>query len=131
MISFKKLVGSYHEDFFQKSIDMSAIYRKNPKVEAIILSGSVSKNLQDEHSDIELHILWLSSPTDEDLRDPIEEAKGTTLSYHPYEEEEWSKVYLDQDGIKFEISSFLSTTADRFIPMWLIDTKLILIYSVL
>ncbi|WP_100009846.1 DUF4037 domain-containing protein [Lentibacillus sediminis] len=102
-------------DFYQKSIDMAAIYRGNSKVEAIILAGSVSKNLQDEHSDIELHILWSSAPTDKDRKGPIEDVKGTILSYYPYEEEEWSEAYLDQDGIKFEISSFLSTTVDRFI----------------
>ncbi|MFA1822739.1 DUF4037 domain-containing protein [Virgibacillus oceani] len=102
-------------DLYKKSIDMLALYMKNPKVEAIILAGSVSRNLQDEHSDIELHILWSSSPTDKDRQGPIEEIKGTILSYHPYEEEEWSEAYLDQDGIKFEISSFLSATVDRFI----------------
>lgn len=94
---------------------MSKIYRGNSKVEAIILAGSVSKNLQDEHSDIELHILWSSSPTDEDRQDPIEKVRGRILSYHPYEEEEWSEAYLNPDGIKFEISSFLSRTVDRFI----------------
>ncbi|MCC2250460.1 DUF4037 domain-containing protein [Virgibacillus sp. AGTR] len=102
-------------DLFKKAIDMSKIYRENEKVEAIILAGSVSKNLQDEYSDIELHILWSNSPTDEDRQYPIEEVKGTILSYHPYEEEEWSEAYMNQDGIKFEISSFLSTTVDRFI----------------
>ncbi|TKV46541.1 hypothetical protein C1I58_23935, partial [Bacillus sp. PIC28] len=45
----------------EKAIEMSEIYRKNPKVEAIILAGSVARKLEDEHSDIELHILWLSN----------------------------------------------------------------------
>ncbi|WP_174612970.1 DUF4037 domain-containing protein [Virgibacillus ihumii] len=102
-------------NLFQKAIDMSRIYRKNSKIEAIILAGSVSKNLQDEFSDIELHILWSSAPTDDDRQEPINEVNGTILSYHPYEEKEWSEAFLDQDGIKFEISSFLSVTVEYFI----------------
>ena len=102
-------------DLLQQSIDMAAVYKENPKVEAIILAGSVSKNLQDEHSDIELHILWSSPPTDEERQDPIEQIGGTILSYHPYEDEEWSEAYLNQEGTKFEISSFLLGTVERLI----------------
>ncbi|MDP4549581.1 DUF4037 domain-containing protein [Alkalihalobacillus macyae] len=102
-------------NLLQKSIEMSANYKENPKVDAVLLAGSVSKNLQDEHSDIELHILWSKSPTDEDRQKPIEKIDGTILSYHPYEDEEWSESYLDQNGVKFEISNFLSETVERFI----------------
>lgn len=102
-------------DLLQQSIDMAAVYKENPKIEAIILAGSVSKNLQDEHSDIELHILWSSPPTDQERRYPIKQIDGTILSYHPYEDEEWSEAYLNQNGIKFEISSFLLESVERFI----------------
>ncbi|MBM7553963.1 DUF4037 domain-containing protein [Thalassobacillus pellis] len=102
-------------DLLQQSINMAALYKENQKIEAIILAGSVSKNLQDEHSDIELHILWSSPPTDAERQYPIEQIGGTILSYHPYEEEEWSEAYLNKVGIKFEISSFLVGTVERFI----------------
>ncbi|WP_281975378.1 DUF4037 domain-containing protein [Halobacillus litoralis] len=102
-------------DLLAQSIDMAAVYKENPKIEAIILAGSVSKNMQDEHSDIELHILWSSPPTEEERQYPIEQIEGTILSYHPYEDEEWSEAYLNQAGIKFEISSFLYETVERFI----------------
>lgn len=98
-----------------KSEKMAALYKENPKVKAILLAGSVSKNLHDEHSDIELHILWASSPTDEDRQNPIERIDGKILSYHPYEDEEWSEAYLDQDGVKYEISSFLYETITHFV----------------
>ncbi len=77
----------------EKAIEMAEIYRGNPKVEAIILAGSVARKLEDEHSDIELHILWSEPPEDEDRRAPINRIDGTILSYHPYEEEEWSETY--------------------------------------
>ncbi|WP_459501333.1 DUF4037 domain-containing protein [Bacillus sp. C1] len=98
-----------------KAIAMAAIYKENPKIEAVILAGSVARNLQDEHSDIELHILWSSSPTDNDRQHPITSIGGTILSYHPYEEEEWSETYLTTEGIKLEISNFLTKTVEQFI----------------
>ena len=36
----------------------------------------------------------------------IHHIDGTILSYHPYEEEEWSETYLTKEGIKLEISNF-------------------------
>lgn len=40
----------------EKAIEISEIYRRNPKIEAIVLAGSVARKLEDEYSDIELHI---------------------------------------------------------------------------
>ncbi|KOS28487.1 cytoplasmic protein [Bacillus anthracis] len=94
---------------------MSEIYRQNPKVEAIILAGSVARKLEDEHSDIELHILWSMPPEDDDRKGPIHRIDGTILSYYPYEEAEWFESYLTKDGIKLEISNFLSVTVETFI----------------
>ncbi|MGS0477995.1 DUF4037 domain-containing protein [Bacillus mycoides] len=99
----------------EKAIKMSEIYRQNPKVEAIILAGSVARKLEDEHSDIELHILWSAPPEDEDRQGPINNIGGTILSYHPYEEEEWLETYLTKEGIKLEISNFLTVTVEKVI----------------
>jgi hypothetical protein len=99
----------------QKSRDMAVVYEQNPKIEAIILAGSVSRSLQDENSDIELHILWSTPPDDKDRQDPIKKVGGTIMAYHPYEEEEWSESFLTEEGIKLEISNFLSSTVERFI----------------
>ncbi|PEK56587.1 cytoplasmic protein, partial [Bacillus pseudomycoides] len=54
-------------------------------------------------------------PEDEDRQNPIQDVGGTILSYHPYEKEEWSESYLTKDGIKLEISNFLSVTVECFI----------------
>ncbi|EJR59957.1 hypothetical protein IIO_03316 [Bacillus cereus VD115] len=99
----------------EKAIEMSEIYRKNPKIEAIILAGSVARKLEDEHSDIELHILWSEPPEDEDRKEPINYIGGKILSYYPYEEEEWSETYLTKEGIKLEISNFLTVTVEKII----------------
>lgn len=99
----------------EKAIEMSEIYRQNKKVEAIILAGSVARKLEDEHSDIELHILWSEPPEDEERLGPINNIGGTILSYHPYEDEEWSETYLTKEGIKLEISNFLTLTVEKII----------------
>lgn len=46
------VLGGNEMGLREKAIEMSEIYRKNPKIEAIILAGSVARKLEDEHSDI-------------------------------------------------------------------------------
>ena len=48
----------------------------------------------------------VNTAEDEDRRAPIYHIDGKILSYHPYEEEEWSETYLTKEGIKLEISNF-------------------------
>jgi len=92
----------------------AAAYAKNPKVEAILLGGSVARNLHDEFSDIELFIFWIEAPTDEERKEPIESLGGELLEFHPYEDEEWAETYTVHN-VKLEISSFLSSTAQQYI----------------
>ncbi|WP_026691348.1 DUF4037 domain-containing protein [Alteribacter aurantiacus] len=85
------------------------LYEKNPKVEAVLLGGSVARGWEDDYSDIELFVLWKEGPTDEQRKAPIIESKGTMIDFHPYEDEEWSETYITQ-GVKLEISNFLTET---------------------
>ncbi len=57
----------------------------------------------------------VNAPEDEDRKGPINYIGGTILSYHPYEEEEWSETYLTKEGIKLEISNFLTETVEKVI----------------
>ncbi|WP_077604895.1 DUF4037 domain-containing protein [Oceanobacillus sojae] len=90
------------------------VYQLNPKVEAVVLGGSVSKNWHDSYSDIELFIFWNESPTDEDRKFPITKLAGEVIDFYPYEEEEWSESYI-AEGIKLEISNFLTTSIEGII----------------
>jgi Domain of unknown function (DUF4037) len=92
--------------------DISKIYELNPKVEAILLGGSVSRNWHDQYSDIELFVFWEEPPTDEDRKDPIVKLNGEIIDFHPYEEEEWSETYITE-GVKLEISNFLTDTINK------------------
>lgn len=93
---------------------ISKIYNHNPRVEAIILGGSVSRNWDDKYSDIELFVFWKEEPTDEDRKAPIIKLNGTIIDYYPYEDEEWSETFITQ-GVKLEMSHFLTKTINRLI----------------
>lgn len=94
--------------------EIANIYEQNPKVEAILLGGSVSRNWHDEYSDIELFVFWKGAPTDEERKAPIVELNGNIIDFHPYEEEEWSETYITQ-GVKLEISNFRTDTINKVI----------------
>ncbi|SDK36343.1 DUF4037 domain-containing protein [Sediminibacillus albus] len=94
--------------------EIANIYEQNPKVEAVLLGGSVSRNWHDEHSDIELFVFWKGDPTDEERKDPIVKLNGKIIDFHPYEEEGWSEAYITQ-GVKLEISNFLTDIINKYI----------------
>ncbi|MFB7140453.1 DUF4037 domain-containing protein [Gottfriedia sp. NPDC056225] len=94
--------------------DISIIYKKNPKVEAVLLAGSVSRNWEDAFSDIELLIFWKEEPTDEDRKTPIQILNGNIIDFHAFEEDEWAETYITKN-VKLEISSFLTKTIERVI----------------
>jgi hypothetical protein len=97
------------------AIKMASIYQQNPKIEAVLLAGSVSRGWEDKHSDIELNIFWSEPPTDEDRMHPIQTINGSVIDFHPFEEEEWAESYLTLENVKLEISSFLTITAETWI----------------
>ncbi|MDY0395672.1 DUF4037 domain-containing protein [Virgibacillus halophilus] len=100
--------------------EVSKVYKQNPKVEAVLLGGSVARGWQDEHSDIELFVLWNVSPTEEDRNIPINHLHGHIIDFHPYEEEEWSESFITQ-GVKLEISNFLTNSMQKVINDVIID----------
>ncbi|MBM7095251.1 DUF4037 domain-containing protein [Bacillus sp. H-16] len=94
--------------------EISRHYKKNPKVESVLLGGSVARNWHDEFSDIELFVLWKEGPTDEERMAPVKAVDGQLLDFYPYEDEEWSETYITK-GVKLEISNFLTKTVSSFI----------------
>ncbi|MED4018734.1 DUF4037 domain-containing protein [Sutcliffiella cohnii] len=94
--------------------EIAKIYKMNPKVDAVLLGGSVSRNWEDEYSDIELFVFWNEAPSDEDRKTPIKKVKGDIIDFHPFEDEEWSETYTTE-GVKLEISNFLTHTINKII----------------
>lgn len=94
--------------------DIARIYERNSNVEGVLLGGSVSRNWYDKYSDIEIFVFWKRAPTDEDRLSPIRKLNGDIIDFHPYEDEEWSETYITE-GVKLEISNFLTDTANKMI----------------
>ncbi|MEC5425795.1 DUF4037 domain-containing protein [Virgibacillus sp. C22-A2] len=94
--------------------EISKVYMQNPKVEAVLLGGSVARNWNDDYSDIELFVFWRESPTEQDRKLSIHTVNGKIIDFHPYEEEEWSETYITQE-VKLEISNFLTQTIYKII----------------
>ncbi|MCP2036434.1 putative nucleotidyltransferase [Planomicrobium sp. HSC-17F08] len=92
----------------------ATIYIEDPKVDAVLLGGSVARGLHDEFSDIELFIFWKEAPADKDRKEPIARLAGKLFDFHRYEDEEWAETYT-VENIKLEISSFLSSTVQQYI----------------
>ncbi|MGB8954691.1 MAG: hypothetical protein WCC10_04920 [Tumebacillaceae bacterium] len=94
--------------------ELVSLYAKNEKISVVFVAGSVARGWADEHSDIELDILWKEDPTDEDRMAPIHEANGEIVRFLEWEDNEWSEVYMYK-GVKMEMSHFLQETVEGFI----------------
>ena len=89
-------------------------YKENPKVEVVVISGSVSRGQADDYSDIELDVFWQEPPTEAERIRPIERLNGRILMFEPFADDEWSEDYL-VDGVQMDLSSFLVSTMDEYI----------------
>jgi hypothetical protein len=88
-------------------------YTANPKVQAVLLAGSVARGTADRFSDIEIDIFWAEPPSEDELQAPIERA-GATLLYREADENEWADSFFIE-GIKVDTSQFLVSTIERWL----------------
>jgi hypothetical protein len=91
-------------------------YCKNPKVQVIVVSGSVSRGQADAYSDIELDLFWQEPPTDEERLRPIKQVNGRLIMFEPCQDDEWSEDYL-VNGVQMDVSNFLAATMDHAIAI--------------
>ena len=88
-------------------------YRRNDKVAAALIAGSVARGRADALSDIELDVYWSAPPTVQDREAAIEGA-GWTRVYAEEDELEWADG-MSVDGVKIDVSGFLTSTIDDYI----------------
>ena len=88
-------------------------YRRNPKVAAALIGGSVARGRADAASDIELDVYWSQAPTVADREAAIEGA-GWTRVYAEEDENEWADG-LSVDGVKIDVSGFVIATIDDYV----------------
>lgn len=75
----------------------SKMYQANPKVEAVLLGGSVSRNWHDSYSDIELFIFWKESPTEEDRKSQLQSWQEISLIFTLMKKRNGQKALLQRE----------------------------------
>ena len=88
-------------------------YAANDRVVAALVAGSVARGLADAASDIELDVYWSSPPTAAD-REAAVEGAGFDRVYAEQDENEWADGLL-VDGVKIDVSGFVTTTIDGYL----------------
>jgi hypothetical protein len=88
-------------------------YADNPAVAAVLLAGSVARDLADEFSDIELDVYWRRPPSDKERVEAVEGA-GWERVYAEADEHEWADGYRI-DGVKVDTGGFLTSTIDGYL----------------
>src|SRR5215216_6942915 len=69
---------------------ITALYRTNPNVQAVMLSGSVARGYADHYSDLEIGVFWAIPPTDAERTTMIGQIGGDLWSLTSYTTEpEW------------------------------------------
>jgi hypothetical protein len=89
-------------------------YAANPKVQAVVVAGSVARGYADRYSDIELDVFWAEPPSDDERRAAALHLGATDLLLWPYEQDEWSEMYFVA-GVKVELSQFLTSTMEHYL----------------
>lgn len=84
-----------------------------PGVAAALVAGSVARGRADAMSDIELDVYWRRPPTPADRRAGVE-AAGFARVYAEEDENEWADGVM-VDGVKIDVSGFLTTTIDAYL----------------
>jgi hypothetical protein len=92
---------------------MAPRYAANDGVAAVLLAGSAARGLADARSDLEVDVYWTRPPAEAERRAVVDEA-GWDWVYAEVDENEWADG-VRVDGVKVDVSQFLSTTIDSYL----------------
>jgi hypothetical protein len=67
---------------------LAPIYAVNPKVQAILVGGSVARGCADRYSDVEIGLFWEEPASDGELEAAFHQARGRRWELDPYVEAE-------------------------------------------
>jgi hypothetical protein len=88
-------------------------YRADDAVAAVLVAGSVARGLADDASDVELDVYWTAPPSSAD-REAGVEGCGFERVYAEEDEHEWADGLM-VDGVKIDVSGFVTTTIDDYL----------------
>ena len=89
-------------------------YGANEAVALVLLTGSVARELADQHSDVELHVFWSAPPSAFAREQPFVLAAASERQLWPLEDDEWSDRYL-LSNLQFDLNHVLVATGDAYL----------------
>jgi len=99
------------------ALPIAAVYRTNPNVQAVMVSGSVARGYADHYSDLEIGVFWATPPTDAERTSIIERIGGDLWSLASYTSDpEW--VASEHYGL-----SAVEINGQRQTDLVMVDTK--------
>ncbi len=97
---------------FEIATRVAASYRKNPKVRAIMVAGSVGRGVADRYSDLELDVYYAEPPTEEERIAAARECGGDGVELCA-DAIEWEEQFY-VNGLHTATSAFLVSTVEWF-----------------
>ena len=88
-------------------------FQANDRVAGVLVAGSVARGLADDASDIELDVYWHQPPNTAD-REAAVEGAGWERVYAEEDEHECADGLM-ADGVKIDVSGFVTSTIDGYI----------------
>nr|AUN37599.1 hypothetical protein [uncultured bacterium] len=95
---------------------VAPIIARNPKVQAIALTGSASRGNADSYSDIEIGVFWSEAPSEAERMAPIEPSGGIFWELDPYNPEE--NVWMEEwgmGGVKMDMRNLTVEGLERIL----------------
>jgi hypothetical protein len=103
--------------------EIAPIYAANPKVEALIVGGSVARGCADRYSDVEIGVFWREHPSDAEFEAAMRRAGGSRWELDPYDEAQEDVHYeeYEVDGLKIDLRHMTVDGMERVLAAVLDD----------
>jgi len=95
---------------------IAPVYAEDPRVQAVVVAGSVSRGCADRYSDIELGIFWDALPTEGERRAAVARAGGDLWHVFPCDAatEQWGEDYYVAN-VKIDARSATVRSVDQWL----------------
>lgn len=112
---------SYHAELLTLAQRVASNYTVDPRLEAILLTGSVAQGTTDINSDIDLILFYSALPTHQEMEAFQDAAKASGGNVYGYLPEEGLACYHFIDGIKVDFAHQRTADTDKRIDAFLAD----------
>lgn len=112
---------SYQTELLTLAQRVAADYATDPRVDAILLTGSVAQGMTDVNSDIDLILSYADLPTDTEMEALQAAAKASGGNIYGYDPAEGLACYHFIDGVKVDFAHQRTAETDKRITTFCSD----------